>query len=76
MDRNNPIAIEYREAADAVRCGDESAAALDRLARAEAARDEARREERAVEPKAGSGWWNLPVAESCWRDDAKYIERY
>jgi len=75
MNSKDPIFVEYCQAADAVRCGDESVAAVDRLKKAEAALEAKRRAERAAEAPAKPGWWNLPVAASCWNDDAKYAEQ-
>jgi hypothetical protein len=70
---NQTILKEYRESADAVRCGDESPEALLRLEKAEAALREERKAQRALQPAAATkpGWWNLPVAASCWEGDAR-----
>jgi hypothetical protein len=49
---NQTILKEYREAADAVRCGDESPEALLRLEKAEAALRAERKAQRALQPIA------------------------
>lgn len=68
MARNtSPEFQAYKAAADAVRKGDSSPAALARLAQAEGAYEASKP---APQPCAG-GWWNIPAAPSCWRADAR-----
>lgn len=69
------IKKEYREAADAVRCAPVVTPAMEaRYAAAKAAYDAQRaplvRAEIAARPK-GEGWWNLPIARSCWAEDGR-----
>ncbi|CAG9236910.1 hypothetical protein PSP6_700007 [Paraburkholderia tropica] len=66
------IKKEYREAADAVRCAQVVTPEMDaRYTAAKAAFDAQRAQtEGEVAPKA-PGWWNLPVADSCWAGDGR-----
>jgi hypothetical protein len=67
MARNtSPEHQAYSAAARAVREGDESPAALARLAQAEAVYEASKP---APAPQA-PGWWNIPAAASCWAADA------
>jgi hypothetical protein len=71
----NAIRKEYREAADAVRCADVVTPEMEaRYDAAKAAYDAHRvpivQAETVAQPE-GAGWWNLPIARSCWEGDAR-----